>query len=116
MTPQEVCQYFLERTKPYEDCLLWQGAINDKGLAVSRVPGDSSKIVKVHRYLKLYEVERSGEQINRLSRMNVRHCERFTHCLNTKHLIFRERGEGPRYESMPDWRQVYGTDIKGLAT
>lgn len=108
-----MCQKLLERTKVVDDCLLWQGAIDDKGLAVAKV---DNKTVKVHRYLKLYEVARSAEQIASLKSFDVTYCNRFTHCLNTAHMQFRTTKPKVEYQGMPDWRKVYGTEVRGLTS
>lgn len=111
MTSQDMCIQLLRQTKSLDDCLLWQGSIDSHGYAVTRING---KQVVVHRYIKLYQVERSIEQLNELRRFHVKPCNKFSHCINPQHVQLSASKTTGRYETMPDWHQVYGTDIKGL--
>jgi hypothetical protein len=112
MTSQDMCRKLLDNTSAYgKGCLLWQGPIDSHGYAVTRING---KQVVVHRYVKLYLVERSIEQLNELRRFKCRPCKDFSHCINPDHVQLTATKGGRQYETMPDWRQVYGTDIKGL--
>lgn len=111
VTPQELAQKLLAQAKPYDSCLLWQGQINQSGYAVARVSG---REVLVHRYIKMYEVTRTAEQLLTLKKFRTRTCPKFTHCINPKHVEFTMSRADKHYESMPDWQQVYGTGVHGL--
>ena len=114
MTPQEQCQALLEKTSKRGDCLLWQGAVNNNGLAIARI---EHRIQVVSRYLKLYEVPRTDEQIANLEGLYVIPCKLYKFCLNTKHMVFKARDRSVKlWEPMPDWREVYGSAVRGLTS
>jgi hypothetical protein len=110
---EAACLSYLDNVVQVDECLLWQGAVNDKGIAVAKLNG---LMIRIHRLVKLYECERSEEQIDNLRRLDVSTCKRFTHCINPKHTEFLVRKEPKKPPAdMADWRKVYGTDLHGLA-
>lgn len=69
------------------DCLLWQGALNENGYGYIKLKG---KQVLVHRFVALYYMDRSVEQLVRLDRpkMYVKQTCGLRLCINPRHLKF----------------------------
>ena len=82
----EYCQELLAKGKVLPNgCIAGQGAVNDKGQIRIKFNG---KAYLIHRFVCLYHVRRSPEQIANLMMHKVQQTCRFTICIEPSHLKF----------------------------
>lgn len=94
-----------KETPRYPGCLIWQGAVDEKGYGLAKVDG---KMVRVHRYIALYSVDRPEDALTRLERMYMTwDCEHTLCCrVGNGHLHFNNSKAPKEYEDASVLREM----------
>lgn len=99
-----VCERLLENTREkFNGCWIWQGAVNEQGFGYAKVHGHT---VLVHRYLKLYHVDRTEEQVVQLKKFRLENTCGHSVCVRPEHWDFKTGPKVREYEPLVKWWQT----------
>lgn len=100
-TPHDIAQEFLaSAVEKFDGCRIWQGAIDDRGFGYAKIGGHQ---VKVARYVKLYHMERSEEQVLRLKQFRLEPTCGRNICIEPSHWEFKTGKPAKEYEELVKW-------------
>lgn len=100
-TPHDRAQELLANTvEKFDGCRIWQGAVDDRGYGYATVDGHK---IRVARYVKLYHMKRSEEQVIRLKAFRVEPtCGRLV-CIEPSHWEFKTGKPAKEFEELVEW-------------
>lgn len=81
-------------------CMVHNGPVDEKGYCSIKVNG---KKWYVHRFVALYHIARSEEQIMSLMKFKIRQTCGLTVCINPIHLEFATSPAEKKWEKLVDW-------------
>lgn len=113
LTEEQVkCIELLNNTSVRDQCLIWEGPIDEKGYGVFKWKG---KKTYVHRFILMYNQFHPMDAQDRLKKFRVKWaCDR-TICINPNHLSYDCSKPEKVWVPMPDWHMLYEESaIRGM--